>query len=245
MYLFKIPEAETAIRKYLRKHPNSTAAINALNGDCAAMMELYEKLCGPREFDGGLSDDAVSIIYEAFNRNFPPAMIRLAQVEMCDDIKYWPEGIMKLMEAYKLGSQEAMTQLQESWHNCVKDIDRQYKTGDRINKYEEFILAFYYHYGIGFPKDASLAQRLFQLSARHGCDEANGFLHDPIPIEKERKEPEKPCGNFDCVQYIEQCGGNPEAPSDIICFGCGGEGPMRRYFDLLSDNENDDLSEHV
>ena len=88
MYSFKIEEAEEAIKAYLRKHPNSKAAGKALNGDCAAMMELYEKLCGQQEFDGGPADEALSIIYEAYNRHYPPAMIRLAQVEMCDDIKY-------------------------------------------------------------------------------------------------------------------------------------------------------------
>ena len=157
MYSFKIEEAEEAIKAYLRKHPNSKAAGKALNGDCAAMMELYEKLCGPQEFDGGPADEALSIIYEAYNRKYPPAMIRLAQVEMCDDIKYWPEGTMTLMEAYKLGSQEAMIQLKNDWHNSVKDIDAQRKVGDRLNKYEEFVLAFYYYYEIEVEKNEALA----------------------------------------------------------------------------------------
>ena len=176
MYSFKIEEAEDAIRGYLRKHPNSKVADRALSGDCAAMMELYEKLCGPEEFDGGPTDEASSIIYEAYNRKYPPAMIRLAQIEMCDDVKYWPEGVMTLMEAYKLGSQEAMTQLKNDWYNCVKDIYDQRKAGDRINKYEEFVLAFYFHYGIEVEKDEALALCLLQSSAKQGCDEAERLL---------------------------------------------------------------------
>lgn len=179
MYSFKIEEAEEAIKAYLRKYPNSKAAGKALNGDCAATMELYEKLCGPQEFDGGPADEALSIIYEAYNRQYPPAMIRLAQVEMCDDIKYWPEGVMTLMEAYKLGSQEAMILLKNDWHNSVKDIDARRKVGNRLNKYEEFVLAFYYHYGIEVEKDEALALNLFKSSAKQGCDEAKKFLQLP------------------------------------------------------------------
>ena len=176
MCSFKIREAEMAIRGYLRKHPNSKAAAQALNGDCAAMMELYEKLCGPREYDGGPSDDALSIIHEALNRKYPPAMVRFAQMEICNDIECWPEGVMTLMEAHKLGSQEAMTQLKNGWHNSVKDIDDQRKVGYRINEYEEFVIAFYYQYGIEVEKNESLALRLFQSSAKHGCDEAKKLL---------------------------------------------------------------------
>ena len=178
MYSFKIPEAETAIRKYLRKHPNSKAAVKALNGDCASMMELYEKLCGPIEqvVEEGPSDDAAMIISEAINCKYPPAMVRFAQDTMCLGDQYWTEGLMMLLEAYKLGSQEAMTQLENDWHNGVKNIDAQRKVGDRLNKYEEFELAFYYHYGIEVGKDEALALRLFQSSAKHGCDEAKKFL---------------------------------------------------------------------
>ncbi len=176
MYSFKIKEAEEAISEYLRRHPNSKVAGKALDGDCAAMMELYEKICGPEEFDGGPTDEALSIIFEAYNRKYPPAMIRLAQVEMCDDIKYWPEGAMILMEAYKLGSQDAMTQLKNGWHNSVIDIEAQYKGGEQINQYEEFILAFYYYYGISTSKNETLALRLLQSSAKQGCAEAANML---------------------------------------------------------------------
>jgi len=178
MYSFKIKEAEEAISEYLRRHPNSKVAGKALDGDCAAMMELYEKLCGSREFDGGPVGEALSIIYEAYNRKYPPAMIRLAQVEMCDDIKYWPEGVMVLMEAYKLGSQDAMTQLKNEWHNSVMDIETQYRGGEQINQYEEFILAFYYYYGISTPKNEALALRLLQSSTKQGCAEAANMLRN-------------------------------------------------------------------
>lgn len=80
------------------------------------------------------------------------------------------------MEAYKLGSQEAMILLKNDWHNSVKDIDAQRKVGNRLNKYEEFVLAFYYHYGIEVEKDEALALNLFKSSAKQGCDEAEKFL---------------------------------------------------------------------
>lgn len=178
MYSFKIKEAEEIIKEYLRRHPNSKVAVKALDGDCCAMMELYEKLCGSQEFDGGPTEESLSIINEAYNRKYPPAMIRLAQIEMCEDIKYWPEGAVLLMEAYKLGSQEAIIQLKNDWHNSVKDIDAQRKVGDRLNKYEEFVLAFYYYYGIEVEKDESLALHLFQSSVKQGCEEAEIFLRE-------------------------------------------------------------------
>ena len=130
------------------------------------------------EFDGGPTEEALYIIYEAYNRKYLPAMIRLAQIEMCEDIKYWPEGAVLLMEAYKLGSQEAIIQLKNDWHNSVKDIDAQRKVGDRLNKYEEFVLAFYYYYGIEVEKDESLALHLFQSSVKQGCEEAEIFLRE-------------------------------------------------------------------
>ncbi len=122
MYSFKNSSAELAIRAYQRKHPNSKAAAQALNGDCAAMMELYEKLCGPIEqvVEEGPSDDAAMIISEAINCKYPPAMVRFAQDTRCLDGMNWTAGLMMLMDAYQLGSQEAMTQLQNDWHNCVR-----------------------------------------------------------------------------------------------------------------------------
>ena len=246
MYTFKVDGAEAAIREYQRKHPSSKAAAKALNGDCAAMMELYEKLCGPIEqvVEEGPSDEATDIIFEAVNCKYVPAMVRFAQDTMCLDSKYWPDGLMMLMEAYELGSQEAMTQLQNDWHNCVKDIDAQYRTGESINRYEEFMLAFYYHNGIGTAKDEVLAQKLFQLSAKHGCVEGNKFLKNIQIVEvgqraedEESEEIEKPCGNEECERYILQCGGDPESAPEWICARCGGEGPMRRYFDQISDDD--------
>ena len=85
------------------------------------------------------------------------------------------------MEAYKLGSQEAMIQLKNDWHNSVKDIDAQCKVGDRLNKYEEFVLAFYYYYGIEVEKDEAFALNLFKSSAKQGCDEADKMLQSIQP----------------------------------------------------------------
>lgn len=180
MYTFKIDSAEAAIREYQRRHPNSKVAAKALNGDCAAMMELYEELCGPIEkvVEEGPSDEATDIIFEAVNCKYAPAMVRFAQDTMYVDRKYWPDGLMMLMEAYKLGSQDAMTQLQNDWQNCVKDIDDQHKVGEELNKYEEFVLAFYYHYGIGVVKNEALALGMFLSSEKHGCEEASKILKE-------------------------------------------------------------------
>ena len=52
-------------------------------------------------------------------------------------------------------------------------------------------------------------------------------------------ETERPCGNKECMRFVEECGGDPESPSDWICSACGGEGPMRRYFDQYPDVDDD------
>lgn len=179
MYIFKIHEAETAIKGYLQRHPNSKVAVKALNGDCEAMMELYEKLCGPIEqvVEEGPSDDAAMIISEAMNCKYPPAMVRYALDTMClDNGEYWADGLMTLMDAYKLGSQEALTALKNVWHNAGKDIDNRRKAGEKLNQSDEFTVAFYYYYGIGVSKDESLALRFFQAAAKHGCEEAKKML---------------------------------------------------------------------
>lgn len=178
MYSFKIKEAEEAVRGYLHRHPDSKIAVKALDGDCAAMMELYERLCGPIEkvLDEGPSDDASFIILEAVNRKYLPAMVKYAQDTMCLGEEYFADGLITLMEAHKFGSKEAMIQLRDDWHNSVKDIDAQRKVGERLNKYEEFVLAFYYHYGIGVEKNEALALNLFKSSAKQGCDEAKKML---------------------------------------------------------------------
>ena len=250
MYTFKHNDAEVAIRVYFQDHPASQVAVRALNGDCAAMMELYEELCGPSEqvFDEGPSDNATSIISEAVACKYAPAMVRLAQDTMgLGDGIYWADGLMMLMEAYTLGSQEALTVLRNAWHNVGKDADRRRKSGAELDQYDEFTVAFFYYHGIGVSKDEPLALRLFRAAAKHGCDEANKMLkkirpdEQEIPPDKtEDKMIEKPCGSTECAFFVEQCGGNPESPSECICRGCGAEGPMRRFFDQLQDDENAD-----
>lgn len=183
MYTFMVKDAEVAIRAYQQRHLNSKAVTKALNGDCAAMMELYEKLCGPIEqvVEEGPSDDATFIISEAVNRKYAPAMVRFARDTMCLGDEYWVAGLMMLLEAYKLGSHEAMTQLKCDWHNCVKDVAVRYRAGGILNKYEEFMLAFYYYYGLGAEKDETLANKLFLSSAKRGCEEAKKILQDIRP----------------------------------------------------------------
>ncbi len=183
MYTFKLDGAEAAIREYQRRHPNSKVAVKALNGDCAAMMELYEKLCGPIEqvVEEGPADDAAEIILEAVNCKYTPAMVRFAQDTMCLNDRCWTAGIKMLVDAYKLGSQEAMTQLKNDWHNGRKDIEVRYRGGAILSKYEEFELAVYYYYGIGVLKDEELGLRLFCSAAKRGCEEAKKVLQDIRP----------------------------------------------------------------
>lgn len=250
MYTFKHKDAEGAIREYLQAHPDSQTAVRALNGDCGAMVELYEELCGPIEqvVDEGPSDDATFIISEAIACKYAPAMVRLAQDTMgLDNGMYWADGLMMLMDAYNLGSQEALTELQNVWHNIGENMDNRRKSGGELDQVGEFTVAFFHYHGIGASKDVSLALRFFQSAAKHGCDEATKMLKmirpdepEIRPDEKEDKIIEKPCGSPECTIYVEQCGGNPESPSDWICAGCGAEGPMSRYFDQLRDAEESD-----
>ena len=125
------------------------------------------------------SNDTTFISFAAVYRIFLPARGRYAKDTMCLGEEYFADGLITLMEAHKLGSQEAMAQLKNDWHNSVKDIDAQRKFGDRLNEYEEFVLAFYYHYGIEVEKNEALALNLFKSSAKQGCDEAKKFLQLP------------------------------------------------------------------
>ena len=127
MYTFKSKEAEAAIRNYLCTHSQSETATRALNGDCAAMMELYEELCGPQEIEEGPSEVAARIINEAIICKYPPAIVRMAQVEMCLGLEYWPDALIMLLEAYELGSKEASIELQDLWTNYVKYTDERDK----------------------------------------------------------------------------------------------------------------------
>jgi TPR repeat protein len=178
MYIFKLQEAQIAIDEYLRKHPNSTVARKARDGDCAAMLELYKRLKRGYDIEVGPSYDACMIISEAASRKYTPAMIESAQDEMCVGAEYWPDGLGILWKAYSLGDKNALIILQNEWHNCAKDIDVRYRSNERIDKYEEFILAFFYLHGIETDKNDALAFRLFQSSAKHGCLEAHNMLID-------------------------------------------------------------------
>ena len=52
---------------------------------------------------------------------------------------------------------------------------------------------------------------------------------------------ERPCGGYECAQYVERCGGDPECPSDYICMGCGADGPMSWFYNQQSaDNDGDE-----
>ena len=178
MYIFKLQEAQIAIDEYLRKYPNSTVARKARDGDCEAMLELYKRLRRGYDIEEGPSYDACMVVSEAASRKYTPAMIESAQDEMCVRAEFWPNGLVILWEAYSLGDQNALIILQNAWHNCARDIDAKYRSNERLDKYEEFILAFFYLHGIGTEKSDTLALRLFQSSAKHGCQEARNMLVD-------------------------------------------------------------------
>ena len=69
-------------------------------------------------------------------------------------------------------------------------------------------------------------------------DEEDEDLMDPNEEDDGECEEGRPCGNKECMRFVEECGGDPESPSDWICSACGGEGPMRRYFDQYSDEDD-------
>ena len=69
-------------------------------------------------------------------------------------------------------------------------------------------------------------------------DEEDEDLIDPNEEVDGECEMGRPCGNKECVRFVEACGGDPESPSDWICSACGGEGPMRRYYDQFSEDDD-------
>lgn len=188
MYKFKIDGADSAIREYLCKHPNSKVAAKALNGDCKAMMELYEKLCGSQEFDIGPSDEAYWILYEAANCKYTPAMIRLAQVEMCQGDKYLPDGLNMLYEAMQLGDHDAQSKLFNEWHIEVQEwANLKFGDVDELDKYQEYAVGFYYLRGICVDCDKDKAASFLLRSAVRDCKEAEALLMEIDPKGAQRK----------------------------------------------------------
>ena len=89
----------------------------------------------------------------------------------------------------------------------------------------------------GDPEDARIIpSRLEDFLQMNQDDEEDEDLMDPDEQDDGECETERPCGNNECARFVEKCGGDPESPSDWICSACGGEGPMRRYFDQFSDD---------
>lgn len=177
MYKFKISEAEDSLRKYLSEHPQSSDAKKALDGDPVAMLSIYEKLCGDSEFEEGAGYDASMIIFEAVTQKHTPAMIRMAEMEMCQGDEYWPEGLDLLYEAAQLGDGRAKVQLSNDWYNCAEEwSDAEYQEENGLNKYQEYSLGFYYLRGIGVCADERKARAYLLKSSTHGCDEAKKLL---------------------------------------------------------------------
>ena len=188
MYNFKIDDAEMAIREYLRKHPTSKVAARALDGDYEAMMELYEKLCGAQEFDDGPSDEASWILCEASSCKYTPAMIRLAQVEICQGDEYLPEGLNMLYEAMQLGDHNAKSQLSSEWYNEVQEWAKLKFDGvNELGKYQEYAIGFYYLHGICVDCDKDKAESFLLRSAVRDCKEAKALLMEIDPKGAQRK----------------------------------------------------------
>ena len=125
-----------------------------------------------------------------------------------------------------------------------------------------FYLGVHYCRASGAEKDMAKAKELLIKAHNAGVERAETFLlsdfGDPeearitpgrldesLPVNHGDEEDddgecgmERPCGNKECVRFVEECGGDPESPSDWICSACGGEGPMRRYFDQYSDEDD-------
>ncbi len=104
-----------------------------------------------------------------------------------------------------------------------------------VERAETFLLTDF-----GDPEDARIIpSRLEDFLQMNRDDEEDEDLMDPNEQDEEECERGRPCGNKECVRFIEESGGDPESPSDWICSACGGEGPMRRYFDQFPDEDND------
>ena len=188
MYNFKVDDAEMAIREYLRKHPTSKVAVRALDGDYEAMMELYEKLCGPHEFDEGPSDAASWVLCEASNCKYTPALIRLAQVEMCQGGEYLPNGLNMLYAAMQLGDHDAESQLSNEWHNEVQEwAALKFGGVNELDEYQEYAVGFYYLYGICVDCDKDKAESFLLRSAVRDCKEAKALLMEIDPEGAQRK----------------------------------------------------------
>lgn len=190
MYKFKIDEAEGAIREYLRKHPDSKVAAKALDGDCKAMMELYKRLCGPieRVVEDGPSDDAAIILSEAANCKHTPAMVTLAQVEMCQGDEYLPDGLNMLYAAMQLGDHNAEGQLSNEWYNEVQEwAELKFDGVNELDEYQEYAVGFYYLHGICVDCDKDKAESFLLRSAARGCKEATALLKEIDPKRAQRK----------------------------------------------------------
>lgn len=190
MYKFKIDGAEPTIREYLRRHPNSKVAAKALNGDCKAMMELYKRLCGPIEqvVEDGPSDDAAMILSEAANCKYTPAMVTLAQVEMCQGDEYLPDGLNMLYAAMQLGDHNAEGQLSNEWYNEVQEWAKLKFDGvTELDEYQEYAVGFYYLHGICVDCDKDKAESFLLRSAVRDCKEAKALLMEIDPKGAQRK----------------------------------------------------------
>lgn len=176
MYKFKTQEAESSLKEFLYEHPNHEKAKLALQGDFAAMLDVYYELCGDDEYEDGAGYDATMIIFEAVAQKYTPAMVAMARMEMCQDDEYWPEGLAMLLEAKELGDESAGLQLKNDWHNCVKDWYEDDRNGERINKYKEYSIGFYFLHGIEIEKNIEKAIAYFESSAKKGCEEAKKIL---------------------------------------------------------------------
>lgn len=177
MYKFKTREAEQSLKEFLYEHPNHEKAKLALQGDFAAMLDVYYELCGDDEYEDGAGYDATMIIFEAVAQKYTPAMVAMARMEMCQDDEYWPEGLAMLLEAKELGDESAVFQLKNDWHNCVKDWYRHDCQGERINKYKEHSIGFYFLHGIEVEKDVDRAMAYFERSSNKGCEESKNILN--------------------------------------------------------------------
>ena len=190
MYTFTDKDSERTIREYLRKHPNSKVAAKALNGDYKAMMELYKKLCGPIEqvVEDGPSDDADKILSEAANCKYTPAMVALAQVEMCQGNINLPHGLKMLYEAMQLGDHDAEGQLSNVWYNEVQEWAKlKVCCVNELDQYQEYAVGFYYLHGICVDCDQDKAESFLMRSAVHGCEEAIAMLKEIDPKGAQRK----------------------------------------------------------
>ena len=184
MYKFKKMETAEALRRYLARYPRSSVAKKALDGDPASMLSIYKKMCENMDDDEGPSLEALDILAESASQEYTPAMIEMARVDIryLEDGSGWPNALNILYEAMQLGDDNAKSLLVNEWYDNFKELESaEYQRRNKLNKYQEFAIGFYYIRGIGVRRNLRKGKSYLLSSASHLCHAAEKLLNEMNP----------------------------------------------------------------